>query len=242
MFAYFDVIRTLLNEAEIKNVAALEQSADVIATSLQHDGLLHTFGTGHGHILAEEIFYRAGGLAPINAILDPDLMLHESALGSTHVERLSVYAEIVFGRYEINRGDVMLIASNSGRNSVPIEMALTAKAHGLTVIALTSLAHSQSQPSRHASGKRLFEIADIVLDNCGEIGDAALPIEGLPGKFGATSTVIGAALLHVLCYAVIQKMIERGTTPPVTISANVSGGDAFNAEMYRPYRRRIRHL
>jgi uncharacterized phosphosugar-binding protein len=242
MFAYFDVIRSLLSEAETRNAAALGKAADEIATCLQQGGLLHTFGTGHGHMLAEEIFYRAGGLVPVNAILDPPLMLHLSALSSTQVERLSGYAEVILDRYEANRGDVIIIASNSGRNSVPIEMALAAQARGLTVIALTSLAHSQAQPSRHASGKRLFEIADIVLDNCGQVGDAALTIEGLPGKIGATSTVIGAALLHALVCTTIQKMIERGTIPPVTTSSNVAGGDAHNAELYRPYRNRIRHL
>lgn len=242
MFAYFDMIRTLLTEAESRNAAALEKASEAIADSLQHNGLLHTFGTGHGHMLAEEIFYRAGGLAPVNAILDPSLMLHLSALSSSQVERLPGYAEAVLSRYKVNPGDVIIIASNSGRNSVPIEMALAAKARGLTVIALTSLAHTQSQASRHSSGKRLFEIADIVLDNCGKTGDAALDVEGVPGNMGATSTVIGAALLHVLEIAVARKLVARGLTPPVTLSSNVEGGDAHNARLFQAYRQRLRHL
>ncbi|MEO8609507.1 MAG: SIS domain-containing protein [Chloroflexota bacterium] len=242
MQPYFDVIRELLAQAETQNVEALERAADVIAACMEHKGVLHTFGTGHGHILAEELFYRAGGLVAVNAILDPSLMLHVSALSSSHLERLPGYAELVLERYVINAGDVMLIASNSGRNSVPVEMAIAAKARGLMVIALTSLQHSRSQSSRHPSGKRLFEIADIVLDNCGMVGDAALEIEGIPGRIGATSTVIGAALLHALVYQAVQKMMANGIEPDITISANVDGSDAHNAPLFAQYRDRLRHL
>jgi uncharacterized phosphosugar-binding protein len=242
MTAYFDRVRALLTEAERKNAGAMEQAADLIAKALASGGLLHTFGTGHGHLLAEELFYRAGSLAPVNAILDPSLMLHVSATGSTAVERLSGYAEPLLARYDVKAGDVLLIASNSGRNSVPIEMALAAQGRGLKVIALTSLAHSCSQPSRHASGQRLFEIADVVLDNCGDVGDAAIEIDGLPGKIGATSTVIGAAILHALVCRVVEKMLERGAVPPTTLSANVNGGDEHNARILSEYRSRIKHL
>jgi uncharacterized phosphosugar-binding protein len=242
MLDYFDVIRELLTRAETQNAEALERAADVIAACMERKGVLHTFGTGHGHILAEELFYRAGGLVAVNAILDPSLMLHVSALSSSHLERLPGYAELVLERYVINAGDVMIIASNSGRNSVPVEMAIAAKARGLTVIALTSLQHSRSQSSRHPSGKRLFEIADIVLDNCGVVGDAALEIEGIPGRIGATSTVIGAALLHALVYRAVQKMMANGIEPDITISANVDGSDAHNAPLFAQYRDRLRHL
>ena len=148
MISYFDTIHGLLDEAEQRNASSLEQASDAVAECMVHKGVLHTFGTGHGHMLAEELFYRAGGLVAINAILYPALMLHLSALSSTHVERLPGYAAIVLERYVIKPGDVMLIASNSGRNSVPIEMALLAQSHGLKVIALTSIAHSQSQSSQ----------------------------------------------------------------------------------------------
>ena len=242
MTTYFDTIRALLDQAEQRNALALEQASALVTECMAQDGVLHTFGTGHGHILAEELFYRAGGLVAINAILDPALMLHLSALSSTHVERLPGYAEIVLDRYVVKPGDVMLIASNSGRNSVPIEMALLAQSRGLKVIALTSVTHSQSQTSRHPGGKRLFEIADVVLDNCGVIGDATQEVDGLPGRIGATSTVIGAALLHTLVQQVVQKMLERGMNVPVTLSANVDGGDAHNAQLFARYKDRLRHL
>jgi uncharacterized phosphosugar-binding protein len=242
MFAYFDVIRQLLNEAERRNAGALEQAADVIATSIQQDGILHAFGTGHSHMIAEEIFDRAGGLVPVNAMLDPSLMLHVSASSSTGVERLSGYAELVLERYKVSPKDVMLIISNSGRNAVPIEMAMTAKARGLPVIALTALAYSQGQPSRHTSGKRLFEVADLVLDNCGPYGDAALEVEGLPERICATSTVMGAAIVQALMHNVLQKLAARGFKPPIFRSANASGGDDYSTTYIEKYRDRVRHL
>jgi uncharacterized phosphosugar-binding protein len=243
LLPYFDFIRKLLDKAESCNADALEQAAEMIADALQSDGMLHTFGTGHGHLLAEEIFYRAGGLVTVNAILDPTLMLHVSALASTDAERLSGYAEVVLERYTLNAGDVLIIASNSGRNAVPIEMALAVQKRGLRVIALTSMNHSQSEPSRHASGQRLYEIADVVLDNCGEVGDAALSVEGVAAKVGPTSTVIGAALLHALLYRVVEKLAARGFTPPVTISANIDHAAADEqSRLFEQYRARIRHL
>ena len=239
---YFDAVRRLLDEAETANAKALEQAADVLARCLAAGGVLHTFGTGHGHLLAEELFHRAGGLAAVSPMLDPGVMMSEGVESSTLLERLPGYAEVVLSRYDVRAGDVIVIASNSGRNAVPIEMALLCKARGLTVIALTSLKHSGSQTSRHASGRRLFEIADIVLDNCGVIGDTALTIEGVEGGLCATSTVIGAALLQQMVAEAVQRLVEMGVTPPVLQSSNVDGADARNEVIVARYRSRVRHL
>jgi uncharacterized phosphosugar-binding protein len=200
------------------------------------------FGTGHSHMLAEELFYRAGGLVPVNAILDSTLMLHESALTSSLAEQLPGYAEVVLSRYRVEPGETMIIASNSGRNSVPVEMAMAARARGLTVAALTSLAHANAHPSRHPSGKHLHELADYVLDNCGVVGDAALTIEGVAEPIAPTSTVVGAALLHSVVYAVITYMVKNNAEPPIFISANVGDADEHNRLLLERYRERLRHL
>ncbi len=242
MLPYFENIRAVLDKAEKANAETVEKLAEVIAPSIAAGGILHLFGTGHGHMLAEELFYRAGGLVPVNAILDSTLMLHESAVASSLAERLPGYAEVVLSRYRVDPGETIIIASNSGRNAVPIEMAIAAKVRGMQVAALTSLAHANAHPARHPSGKHLHELADFVLDNCGVTGDAALTVDGLDEKIGATSTVVGAALLHSVVYAVTTKLVQSGVEPPIFISANVSDADAHNERLMERYRARLRHL
>ena len=242
MLPYFDTIRILLAQAEQKNAEIIRKLAETIAESIAAGGILHVFGTGHGHMLAEELFYRAGGLVPVNAILDSALMLHESALSSSLAEQLPDYAEVVLSRYHVELGEIMIIASNSGRNSVPVEMAIAARARGLKVAALTSLAHANAHPSRHKSGKHLHELADYVLDNCGVVGDAALTIEGVAEPIAPTSTVVGTALLHSIVYAVTTYIVQKNMEPPIFISANVGDADDHNRLLLERYRERLRHL
>ena len=240
--SYLSEIRRLLDQVEATQEKAISTAADLIADALAGDHLLHIFGTGHAHILAEELFYRAGGLLPVNPILDSGLMLHDNALASSLYERLPGYTKIVFSVYNLQAGDVILIASNSGANAAPVEAAMLAREHGLKVIAITSLAHTRAVPPRHSSGKKLYELSDVVIDNCGCIGDAALEIAGLPGKIEATSTVIGASLLHWLEHETIQRLMMRGITPDIVISANVPGGDEHNTANFARFKGRIRCL
>ena len=197
------------------------QAGKVIADAIAQGGTLHIFGTGHSHMLAEELYIRAGGLACVNAILEPSLMLHEDPARATELERQEGLAAEILVKHEMRAGDVLIVVSNSGRNPVPIEMALLAKERGLVVIALTSLAHSQAVASRHSSGRRLFEVADVILDNGGEVGDAVLEVEGLPTKACPTSTVIGAAILNAVVATTIEELLGMGIVPHVLVSSNV---------------------
>ena len=197
------------------------QAGKVIANAIVQGGTLHVFGMGHSHMLAEELYVRAGGLACVNAILEPSLMLHEDPARATELERQEGLAAEILVKHEMRAGDVLIVVSNSGRNPVPIEMALLAKERGLVVIALTSLAHSQAVASRHSSGGRLFEVADVVLDNGGEVGDAVLEVEGHPTRACPTSTVIGAAILNAVVAAIIEELLGMGVVPPVLVSSNV---------------------
>jgi uncharacterized phosphosugar-binding protein len=237
----FDTLQAMLRQVEETQTTAIRAAGHLVANCLAKDGLIHLFGTGHSHILAEELFDRAGGLAAINPILDPGLMLHESALTSTDVERLEGYAPIVLSRYTFSSNDVMIVISNSGRNAAPIEAALEARRRGLPVIALTALAYSKSSSSRHSSGKRLFELADVVLDNCGVPGDGAVQVEGLPERICPTSTITGAALLHAVVYEAVTILLAWGIQPAIIRSANLdSDQDDFKA--LKQYRSRVRHL
>lgn len=220
----------------------IQKTSEIVADSVMKDGILHVFGTGHTMILAEEVFYRAGSLAAINAMLDNGVSVHFGGAKSSQMERLEGYADIIISQYEVRAGEAIIILSNSGRNAVPIEMAMAAKTKGLKVIAITSLAFSRSVPSRHSSGKRLFEVADIVIDNKVPPGDTVMQVDKLSQKMGPMSTIINAAILHIIMMQASQIMLEKGFLPPIWMSANLEGGDEFNLKYLSRYRTRAKHL
>ena len=191
--------------------------------------VLAVTGSGHSHMLAEEVFYRAGGLVAVLPILDPALMLHDAAVSSSRIERLPGVAEVRLEAARIGRGDVLVVASNSGRNAYPVEAAIVGRRLGARVVALTSLPHARSVTSRHASGQRLFEVADLVLDTGVPAGDAALDLDGLTTPVGALSTVVAAALLEAVVVAAIEWLLAHGHTPEVFRSANVDRADDADA-------------
>lgn len=217
-------------------------AAGWIATALENEGWIYTSGTGHSHMLAEEIFYRAGGFARVIPILDPDLMLHKDASGSTEVERREGYAAELLKEYEMTENDVFIIASNSGRNSVSIEMAQLAQKSGAKVIALTNLVHSKSVDSRHSSGLKLYQVSDVFLDTFGEIGDAAVELHGMKSKMGATSTVIGTALVHTILIQAASILLEKGIRPETFNSSNSDDGEAYNESLIAKYKGQIKSL
>ena len=218
--------------------SAISQAVTAVSDTLQQGGTLYTFGTGHSHILAEEVFYRAGGLVKVYPILDTPLMLHESASRSTQLERLPGYAASMLDcGISPKDGDICFIFSNSGRNSVPVEMALEMKRRGVVTVCITNMTHSSQSASRHPSGKRLFEACDIVIDNCGCVGDSAISV----GKYlcAPTSTVIGAAIMQAIVCGTVDELLNRGEEPEVFCSSNVEGGDAINQVYLDKYRNQI---
>jgi uncharacterized phosphosugar-binding protein len=220
-----DLIGRLL-EAEWPKIAA---AADLVADALERGGTIHAFGSGHSHILAEELFYRAGGLVRVRPILFEGLMLHASARLSTSLERMPGLAAALLDDHPIARGDVLILASNSGRNAVTSELAIVARRGGAKVIALTSLRHATSAVARESDVPRLHEVADVVIDNGGWVGDAAVEIDGFDRRVAPTSTVIGAAILNAMTAEAVERLVARGVLPDVYTSSNVEGGDAANA-------------
>jgi len=220
----------------------IRKASKIIAESLISGGVLHVFGVGHTMILAEEVFARAGGLAPVNAMLDAGVSTRAGGMKCSRMERLEGYAKIVLDNYETREGEVIMVISNSGRNAVPIEMATEARKKGLTVIALTSLPFSRSVSSRHSSGKRLFEVADLVIDNMVPPGDAAFELPGLTQKIGPVSTILNAVILHAIIIQVASEMLQRGVTPPIWISGNLDGSEEINTSHIRKYASRLKHF
>ncbi|WP_373495994.1 sugar isomerase domain-containing protein [Aquiflexum sp.] len=223
-------------------VQKIETSAEWIANSLSNDGFIYISGTGHSHMFAEEIFYRAGGFARVIPILDDALMLHNDASYSTEVERKEGYAGKLLKDYNIGEKDIFIISSNSGRNTVSIEMAMAAKQKGAKVIVITNLKHTLSVESRHPSGKKLFEIANVFFDNGGEIGDAAVSIEGFDFKVGATSTVVGTVILQCIMVQATENLIQMGIEPEIFSSSNSDEGEEHNEALIKKYKGIVKGL
>ena len=232
---YFDNLSALIARTLETQKDAMEASARRIADSLKAGGMVYTFGTGHGHLLALEIFYRAGGMARICPILDEKLMLHVSAANSTLQERNEEWVDILLNRYPIQAGDVLIVTSNSGRNAVPVLLAREAQKRGAYVIALTNMNHSSAVTARNRLGLRLFETADLILDNGGVLGDASVSYAD-GSMVGATSTAVGAALLQAIVCRVKELSIEEGFEADFFKSSNVDGGDEWNDRLIEHYK------
>ncbi|MDA1274238.1 MAG: SIS domain-containing protein [Verrucomicrobia bacterium] len=237
----FDVTLEQLQRLKNTQWDNIGQAATWVGDALAQDHWLYAFGTGHSHLLAEEIFFRAGGLVRGVPMLDEKLMLHKDAIQATLQERKEGYAETLLNLYPVETGDVLIVASNSGRNAVPVETVFAAQQRGLKVIAVTNLAHSREWPSRHPSGKTLAEAADLVIDNCGISGDACLDFPGMPSRVGPTSTVTGALIINLIIVQAIENSLNKGFAPEIYISSN-SDGDDHNEVLLRKYKNRIRHL
>lgn len=218
----------------------LDQAANWVCETLMQDKFIYAFGSGHSHALSEEVFYRAGGLARVIPILDENLMVHISASASTDWERKEGYAKQVLARYPMTTGDLLFIISNSGRNPVPVEMATEAKARGARVIAISSVQYVAKVTSRHSSRKKLTDIADLVIDNCGPSGDAAVSIEGLPQRIGPTSTISSAFILHAIFVEAAARVVAAGGKPEVWGSANTDSTN--NDAIMSRYKGKIPHL
>ena len=239
MLPYFDHVRELLRSVAVSQAAVIEQAINRIAQSLLEGGVWHVFGTGHSHIVGEELYYRAGGLVPVNAILLPALMQHEGPVTSTRLERLPGLADIVLEKAATRPSEVLMIVSNSGKNAVPVELALRARARGLQTVALTSLAQSRAAALGVGQHQKLYELCDLVIDNCGSEGDAALELPGLPLKVAPTSSVVNLAIVEQIVHGVCCKFVDAGQEPPVFKSANLPGGDAWNEHLIARYKDRI---
>lgn len=239
---YLGKVREVLDRIEETQSQAIGKAAEVIAAQIGRGRVLHVFATGHSHMLAEELFFRAGGLVPINAIFEPELMLHEGATKSSKMEKLPGLAEIILDHAGLDSGDLLLVISNSGVNAVPVEMALKAKERGIAVIALTSLEGSSQLTPYNRQGVHLYEVADIVLDNCVPVGDACCLLGDGPLKIGPLSTIAGAVILNSIITEVGKKLIDQGLVPPVLVSSNIPGGKEHNEKILAPFRDQLARI
>lgn len=236
---YFHQISELIKRIQHEEEAAIHQAAFTIAACFQADGIVHVFGCGHSHMLSEEVFYRAGGLVPIQPILIEDVMLHKGAFRSSTFERKNGYADSFMNDVDIRPGDVVIIGSTSGINPVPIDVARISKEMGAFVVTITSMKYADIQPSRHQSGEYLYQKADLVINNHINIGDALLHDSESNLSFGSGSTVIGMVIMNAIMAEAISKMIKNDFIPPVFKSGNIDGADEHNKKLMEKYKLRI---
>jgi uncharacterized phosphosugar-binding protein len=224
----------------------MEAVAKRMAETLMQGGLVHLFGSGHSHLPVEEAFFRSGGLAPMNPIFDPSLMLHEGIQKIIRLERLEGYAKIVLDNYDVRKGEVMLIFSVSGKNPAPVDMALMAQEKGLYTVGITSLDYANNSPALHSCGKHLHEVADTVIDLGVPFGDALVVDDRLPGlkSAGAGATIISLYIVNMLQMLVVDLYLQAGLEPPLTICFNTgeAAASAQNATTYASIQSRMRHL
>ncbi|MCL4876631.1 MAG: SIS domain-containing protein [Anaerolineae bacterium] len=230
---YFTQAAAQLEQVLRECGADIRRAGEAVAESIANDRDFLTFGSGHSELIAREAFWRAGGLAPANLIYD-----HTGG----DLERLEGVAAAILGHYTLRPGSTLVVVSNSGINAVPVEAAMIARESGLTVVAITSIQHSRSVPPRHSSGKKLYDVAHIIIDTHIERGDVSIQLPDSDIKTGALSTVVGAAIMQGIVVQAASVLLERGIEPPVLVSANLPEGDAHNLALKEKYMPRLARL
>jgi uncharacterized phosphosugar-binding protein len=238
---YLKQLINLIEKISIEEEDAINQAANMMADAIQKGHKIFAFGCSHSSLPVQDIYYRAGGLMLINPIFAPgiaSLDTHPVTMTSG-LERLEGFAKVLLDNYPIQKDDVLILVSVSGRNAVPIEMAKVAKERGMKVIGVTSRKYTEGVTSRHSSGRKMYEYADVVLDNKVDKGDAVIKVEGVAERFTPASGVTSTALLHALITATIEELLKRGITPPIYVAANVDGGEEHNAKLKQQYKDQI---
>ena len=238
MYQYHSEVKKLIDKVVDKNQDILDEVIDLVSKTIIDDKIIHAFGTGHSHMIGLELFARAGGIANVNAMLDSTVMTSEGARRSAEIERISGFAKVIWDQHKIKKNDIFIVISNSGRNAMPIEMAELAKNNSNKVIAITSINQSSKYPARIKNQKKLYEIADYVIDNCVPSGDSIIPI----GKdfSGAVSSILGCFIVNLMVTESLKIVHKAGKKLPLFYSQNIDG--ISNEELFSRYERRVKHL
>jgi uncharacterized phosphosugar-binding protein len=249
--AYFDKTVELLERVREHEGPAIDRAADICADSIANDGLVFLFGNGHSRMMCEEMTPRQGCFVGWVALVELALSNHASIVGANglraplYLEKYEGYAEEILKGFGFGPHDAMIIISTSGIRPVIVEMAMGAKRRGLPVIGICATAHSRAVKAAHSSGKKLPDVADVVIDNHCPPGDCVHEIEGLEWKTGPTSTVTGAMIMNMLRCEVAERLVARGKRPVMLPSHQFVGHASAEAaldEFYEAYRKSLRHL
>lgn len=244
---YLDQVINLLKEVEEKQSGNIDKGAEMMADAIAKDQLIHVYGGGgHTTLVMGEMFFRAGGLANINPIMEPGLSVFNQALKYLELERTVNYGRSIVKYFRIQKGEVFIIFHNIGINPATIDAAMEAKESGAKIIAVSSSYWQNEMPKdhfiRHPNKKNLFDFADVCIDDYNPVGDAVVSIPGLDTPIAPISNIIDFYIAHRLEIAAIKKCVERGIKVPVWSSANAPGGDEINAKYVTKYLPRVKYL
>ena len=240
---YVEHLKECLDLVASQEEESIKKAALMLFNAIKSRHNIFAFGAAHAGILTQELIYRAGGLAVINPIQASELELTSRPIPKTSVmERLEGYGKIIANQSPMKSGDVVLVHSVSGRNPAIIDFVEAAQKRGVRVIAITNVSASSQVQSRHSSGRRLYELADLVIDNHGVPGDASIELKPLKQKIGPSSTVIGAMIVNSIVIETVSQCLDHDIDPPIFYSANVDGGDEKNNQLFETYGAHIFYL
>ena len=245
---YFTTLMEQLAKVRDSQGAAIDRAAEACAASIAADKLVFSFGTGHGALPALEMFPRTGTIVGFRPIVESTMISFHHVWGDMgarqyrFIHAVEGYGKAILRSHQLDPADLIVLFSHSGVNAVMLDIALDAKEKGLSVIGVTSLPHSSNSPSRHSSGKRLFEVADVVIDTGASLADASIRIDGLEAPVGANSTSVAIAIAHAIVSTTAEKLVKRGVQPFVMVNPNTAGKEAANRANDRNYDEMWRRL
>jgi len=248
---YITQAKAILDQIEATQMDAIERAAELCAETIAGDGLVHLFGTGHSRIFIEEMFPRHGSFPGFHPIVELSLTFHNLVVGSNgqrqamFLEHVEGFGQVILRNFVFSAPDCFLLFSNSGVNEVVVDVALEAKRLTMPVIAVVSVQHCIASPANHSSGKKLTDIADIVIDNCTPAGDALVRVQNLPDPVGPGSTIGAAAVTNALKCSIAEKLTALGKAPIVLTSSYFIGTEASKKrfdDCYDDYRARVQKV
>jgi uncharacterized phosphosugar-binding protein len=244
---YLGQIMGILERIRSEEGNNIGTAADLLASQIAKDELIHIYGPGgHSNLASQEVFFRAGGLMHVSAILDEGTLLSSGALRSMAMERTPGYGRIVIEDAGIGAGDVLVLVNAYGINSALIDAALTAREKSVVTIGVSSRSHADQtasdHPARHPQKLNLHDVVDHHIDTKVPIGDAVMEVPGSQEKTAAVSTFANAFTLNWLMMSTLARLTETGIAPPLWRSGNAPGGDAANQQFISRFKGRVRNL
>lgn len=240
---FFDAAISRLQQVRDASGGEIAAAGRLLADTVESGGRVFAFGAGHSSLPAQDVVYRAGGLAVMNLLTVPGAVgvdVRPATLGSA-LERVNGLASAVLDTGPVRAGDLLFVVSLSGRNALPVEMASHARGLGVGVVGLTSVAYAKETTPKNPSGTFLKDHCDVVLDSRIPVGDAELTTDGIPAPFAPASTVVTSAIMQAVVATAAGELLERGIEPPLLRSGNIDGGLAWNDSVFERYADQIRY-